>query len=505
MTKGKLLKLIIYICLSFLLLFFCYNYVFSSKISISDLSEDNMLTTDLIDNIIINGKQVVFDKQNNVCYVSDVKFLRNSKVEIISPDNVDAFIFSSDGDYKIVGYTNDYYQIVDVIITGIPIVSIHNLDLLTAESSLFNKNIFDIDFEEENNISNVAVQFFDVSDNALLYNVAVGTMNIRGSSSQIFDKKAYKLKFDHKLSLFNIYEDDVWVLDALFIDRSKIRNKLSSDLWNLINDNQSINNDMYGNFVEVFIDNQYIGLYSLKNKVNRDITKIDNDGIIVKSIAHLREDYIESLLTGDFEVDNSYFLNYEIKKYNYNSFNEFVSKLQNFYSNYNSGITYDLINNTYYLNNYFNYKLFLSLTSGSDNVTYNQYLSLQNPNSNILLTPWDMDLTWGISWSETENLHNVFSMESSYDVEWMNNNITNNLDEKTLLLLKDRYWDLRKDVITMDMINHYLDEYKELLVNSGAAQRDSSRWYKYNIQYEIEKIREWANNRILFLDEYFKK
>ena len=56
----------------------------------------------------------------------------------------------------------------------------------------------------------------------------------------------------------------------------------------------------------------------------------------------------------------------------------------------------------------------------------------------------------------------------------------------------------------MDTINGYLDSYKELLVNSGAAKRDSERWYEYDVEFEIEQIREWARRRIEFLDEYFK-
>ena len=55
----------------------------------------------------------------------------------------------------------------------------------------------------------------------------------------------------------------------------------------------------------------------------------------------------------------------------------------------------------------------------------------------------------------------------------------------------------------MDTINSYLDSYKELLVNSGAASRDSERWYEYDVENEIETIREWAGRRIQFLDEYF--
>ena len=243
---------------------------------------------------------------------------------------------------------------------------------------------------------------------------------------------------------------------------------------------------------------------ALKNKVNKSITGIDENGLIVKSIIHLQDYYINKLITNSFIVEENAFLNYEIKQYNHDSFNSFISKFQNFYRNYYDEVTSDLINNSFDVNNFINFKLFVCLISGNDNLTYNQYLSLKNPDSKILITPWDMDLTWGLKWQEDYNLHSAFSTDSIADINWIDENITKNMDEDALSLMKQRYWELRKDVITVDTINSYLDSYKELLVNSGAAKRDSERWYEYDVEFEIEQIREWARRRIEFLDEYFK-
>ena len=69
--------------------------------------------------------------------------------------------------------------------------------------------------------------------------------------------------------------------------------------------------------------------------------------------------------------------------------------MRNFYVNncdYNSLVT------TFDVNNFFNYKILVSLLSGEDNVTTNQYYSMADSNSKILITPWDMDLTWGSFW-----------------------------------------------------------------------------------------------------------
>ena len=361
------------------------------------------------------------------------------------------------------------------------------------------------DFSFENSLNelsepkNVGVHVVYTENKNLFVNDFTALLSIRGASSSIYDKKPYKIKLDENFSMYGL-NDDVFAFDALMTDRSKVRNLLSSEMWNLINDNQVINNDLNGYFCELFINNSYYGLYSLKNKINSKTLALGNESVLLKSVAHLRDDYIEKLLLNNFSMDeDGYFLNYQVKKYDEQAFDSIVDGLKEYHRYY----SYNSISKNFYLNNYLNYYIFVSLISGGDNISYNRYLSINDSNSKILITPWDMDLTWGLNWSDNAELHSVFSMESSNDINWMNNYIVNNMDDKTLSLMKDRYWELRRNVITMDTINSYLDSYKELLVNSGAASRDSERWYQYDVENEIETIREWACRRIQFLDEYF--
>ena len=69
---------------------------------------------------------------------------------------------------------------------------------------------------------------------------SIGTMRERGRTSLSFLKKSYKVELNNSYSLLGMGKDDDWILDALYTDSSKVRNKLSYDLWNLINDNQVI-------------------------------------------------------------------------------------------------------------------------------------------------------------------------------------------------------------------------------------------------------------------------
>lgn len=456
----------------------------------------------LVLNVSINGNLCSYDKENDRFYYStnDLNY-HKWKVKIYSPYNVEFLIKKEDDNHFILQvYSNKYYKNADLFITSLPIIDLQNLDLKKYISSdlLFRNDMFQNNSDEQSLYESYYAKFNNVN-NIGPYKKHVN-LKMRGSSSFNFPKKSYKVEFDEKVSIYGLPKDDKYVLDALYIDKSKIRNMLSTDFWNLINDDQRINNDLHGKFVELFIDNEYKGLYVLKDKVDKSVTQISDSGILLKSIFHFNDFYLEQLLNYDYSISNNVFLSFEIKKYNENSFYSIVNKLKDYYSCY----SFDCINSDFDVNNFIDYMIFVSLISGADNVTYNRYLSLYDRDSKIVITPWDMDLTWGLNWFDFSELHSVFYEASCFDIDWINDNITKNMDDQTLSLLKNRYWELRKDVITMDTINNYLNSYEKLLVDSGVALRDSEKWYEYDIEYEIERIREWAGRRIQFLDEYFK-
>ena len=484
-------------CLIFLILTFICCLCFSNNKEMS--RTDYEPSSDLVLNISINGQLCSYDRNEDVYYYSakDLNY-QKWKVKVHSLYKVDYFLKNGEDNHFILDvYDNNYRQEVDIIVTSLPIIDLKKLDFnsILSDDIFLDNSIGYIDDQED--YESYFASFIDGNKRDYYTNV---DLKLRGSSSFYFPKKAYKISFDEKKSVFGLPKDDKYVLDALYIDKSRVRNILSTDMWQLINDNQKIDNDLHGEFVELFIDNEYMGLYVLKDKVDKSVTQISDSGVLLKSISHMNDYYIDELLSHNYYIDGDIFLNFEIKKYNRDSFYSLAYKLDDYYSCY----SYDCIKSDFEIDNFINYMIFVSLISGSDNLTYNRYLSLHDKDSKILITPWDMDLTWGLNWQEDDDLHSVFSPESYSNVLWMNRNITFNMDDKTLSLLKQRYWKLRESVITMDVIDEYLDSYKDVLVNSGAANRDGERWYEYDIEFEIERIREWASNRIQFLDEYFK-
>ena len=117
----------------------------------------------------------------------------------------------------------------------------------------------------------------------LKYNIGI---EIRGSSSQMFPKKSYGFETktddysdDLDVSLGGFPEEEDWILYGPYSDKSLIRNKLTFDLSNSIGYKAS-----KVKFYNLFINNDFKGLYLLMEKIKRDenrvdITKIEDDNV----------------------------------------------------------------------------------------------------------------------------------------------------------------------------------------------------------------------------------
>ena len=131
-----------------------------------------------------------------------------------------------------------------------------------------------------------------VSENNIESDYKIG-IEIRGSSSQIFPKKSYGFETrssdwseDLDVSLGGFPEEEDWILYGPYSDKSLIRNKLTFDLSNSIGYKAS-----RVKFYNLFINNDYKGLYVLMEKIKRDQNRVDitelegdnvNGGYIIK-------------------------------------------------------------------------------------------------------------------------------------------------------------------------------------------------------------------------------
>ena len=104
----------------------------------------------------------------------------------------------------------------------------------------------------------------------------------RGASSLKYEKKSFAIKLldsdgeDLDANIFGIRKENDWILDAMAIDRIRMRNRVCFDIWNEISrtpyptdfDNR---NGTLGYFVEVYLNGEYHGLYCMTDKIDRKL------------------------------------------------------------------------------------------------------------------------------------------------------------------------------------------------------------------------------------------
>lgn len=118
-------------------------------------------------------------------------------------------------------------------------------------------------------------QINQTSDPFNNYNGRIG-IEIRGSSSQMFPKKQYAVETRDSInnnldvSLLGFPEDNDWILNAPYSDKSLLRNVIVYSIANRMGRYAS-----RSRFCELFLNNEYMGVYILFEKIKRGKGRVD--------------------------------------------------------------------------------------------------------------------------------------------------------------------------------------------------------------------------------------
>lgn len=151
--------------------------------------------------------------------------------------------------------------------SNLPIIVIDTQGKTILDKSKIEAHMGIID-NEEGNINHITDPF-----NAYNGKIAI---EIRGHSSQQFDKKQYgfetidSLGNDLDVSLLGLPKESDWVLNASYIDKSLLRNVLAFKLFNDMGRYSSRTK-----FCELVINNDYRGVYILQEKIKRDKNRVN--------------------------------------------------------------------------------------------------------------------------------------------------------------------------------------------------------------------------------------
>ena len=354
----------------------------------------------------------------------------------------------------------------------------------------------------------------------------------RGSSSLQYDKKSFAVKLLNEkgksldANIMGIRKDDAWILDAMAIDRARMRNRLNFDIWNAMSStpyptDYGQRNGTEGAFVELFINGTYHGLYCLSDKVNRKLLGIkkakeeDGDvsinGVMYKaaqwSDATKLNGYNDEEMTGD--VWNQWELDYPDDfpcAEAYTPLKEFID-----YCAYSSDDDFPAqLDKHLYLRNVADYQVFWLSQGLTDNNMKNTFLSIVNikKGQRMIITPWDLDsslggLSNGFYNNYPAALNHILSV-GLYRRLWDRN------VNAYRSMVADRWRELHKTTLSEKFFCQRVDAYTQTLILSGAWKREYEKWngnpvpLQENLDDETTYIKEWyrANCRHLSDDVF---
>lgn len=336
-------------------------------------------------------------------------------------------------------------------------------------------------------------------------------------------------------NLLGIRKASSFILDAMAIDRINMRNRVCFDIWNSFSTlpydtDFDRRNGTRGEFVELYINGEYKGIYCLTDKINRKLLglkkpKVDDTtgdvtvrGVLYK---HGTNDIADQTVPGFYEGGIVWVARprdaWELHEPEEYPGPETWAPMTDLYDN-NNFSNYNYVKEHFNLENLADYTVHLMALSIADNWgNKNKYFSIANiqgdaDENRFIVTPWDLDTSLGGSWDG-----------SYYDGNYSNWAVADIAKNAPLPfscamgqpefknLLRESWRKGREVALSVENVTDRLETYCNYFINSGAWQRTVDYWstqkytelYVEDLRKEISLIEEWYARRFQEMDDYF--
>jgi spore coat protein H len=358
-------------------------------------------------------------------------------------------------------------------------------------------------FDEPKTIAKIVINYAELNKLPDSYYMGI---EYRGSTSLQYYKKSFGISLKGSISMnnnisascFEMKESNEWILDAMWIDKARMRNITSFKLWNSIvgNTNEGIN----GKFVELYINNEHQGLYCFSEKINTEFLHLNNPGaVLYKAVDWGNGATRFETYSGNAPL-SYYWDGWEQKhpspkiEINWIPLNE----LRQLVVTENDTVFMSKIPTLANINNIIDYYLFLNLISAMDNSGKNTFLVKESVHEKFRILPWDLDGSWGIFWDGTQVGHTSILSNNLFD-RLMETN-TDNFRNK----LKQRWFSLRGTVFSETELKNLFIEHFSEIEKSGIIDIENRKWESnIDFQSELDYLIDWIEKRVIFLDLYF--
>lgn len=341
-------------------------------------------------------------------------------------------------------------------------------------------------------------------------------VEIRGSTSANHPKKPYGFELRNNplgppadASLLGMRNHTLWVLDAMYIDPLKMRNRVSVELWNAV-----VANGQHGGYasgspvewahVELFVNNRYQGLYCLGQKLDGSLLGFtegaDAEGRVLYKAVKWEGGATRFQVMEDPVPPRSAFWDgwEQVYPEGYGAWGPLAS-LRECVVHADSAAFAENIGRYINLETVRDYYLFINVALGYDNVGKNLFYARFNPRSPLVMLPWDLEATWGKMYDISNSLTSGIASNRLFDrlIEY---NVSGFRDS-----LQSAWLNHRQTVLHEDSISAVFGAYYSMLKTSGALERDGTRWaVKPDALAEYQYLLDWIHGRLNYMDGLFR-
>jgi hypothetical protein len=344
-------------------------------------------------------------------------------------------------------------------------------------------------------------------------------IEIRGGNSQGYPKKSYELSFwadtlgnaSQDMKLLGMRKDNKWNLQALYNEPLRANNKVAQELWQEMSQlsykdkEPEAKNGIAISYVELFVNDEYKGLYALTERIDRKQLKLKKYANSIKGELY-KGDYWAGGVTftslDPFDNGSLYWSGFACKhpeEYtDWTNLYEFVKFVE-------TSSDADFINqyqNKFDLKNAVEYYIFMNVLRAGDNRGKNLYIAKYDAGEPYFYVPWDLDGVFGNNW-----------MGQNEDVtdDIMTNGFYNRLNKDCAAMgfrvaLRRRWAELRATVLTPDYIMDKFAANDAYLQKNNVYQREQAVWtdFRYD-NTQLAYIRAWLTKRLAYLDIEFNQ
>ncbi len=388
----------------------------------------------------------------------------------------------------------------------------------------------EIDSVSKEHITPGKITLVEYKDNMVKLDTYDCQVKYRGMYALSLSKKSFNIKLVDEegenldANLLGLRMDNTWILDAMGIDKLRMRNRVCFDIWNEFShtmwDTKFGNrNGTVGTMVEVFINGEYHGIYCLSDKINRQLlnlrkAKVEDDGsVTVKGL--LYKGVAWSALIGYHEgnTDSVSWDAFELKhpeEYPSAQTWQYLIDLMDF--NGDSEIEYfaDHYNECYYEDNLVDYWVFLVAFGLTDMPYKNTYLSTPDINFDhrFMITPWDLDACLGRGWNGSllDDFPSVSRLDNIAPYKRLKMHNIGGFKQK----LARRWFQLIEAELSHENLESHINSIAQRFVESGAWQREYNLWKNsdvkigQNIDDEVQYVVNWYIDNLAYASGYIE-